>query len=114
MIQFKQSRLDGAWICLDCGVAVYPTVQNINEHIRECAPNDKLFVIDKETGEERKIKKLPNNALVPELCCICGDDFDASRLYIYQLVGFEDYGGHYVCYDCSSGCSIKMEVIKND
>ncbi len=36
MVKFKKSRVDRAWICLDCGVAVYPTPENINEHIKNC------------------------------------------------------------------------------
>jgi hypothetical protein len=37
-MKFKQSKLDGAWICLDCGVAIYPTIENVNEHLEECKP----------------------------------------------------------------------------
>ena len=36
MVHFKQSICDSAWICTDCGVAVYPTPENINEHINDC------------------------------------------------------------------------------
>lgn len=32
--QFKLSLCDWAWICVNCGEAVYP--KNINEHILKC------------------------------------------------------------------------------
>ena len=60
---------------------------------------NELFVVN-EDGEELKVKVLPNNTFCDEFCCACGTVFDACRNYIYQLVGFEDYSKHYVCYDC--------------
>lgn len=36
MVNFRQSYVDGAWICEDCGGAIYPTPNNINEHLNTC------------------------------------------------------------------------------
>ncbi len=35
MVKFEQSKVDGAWICKDCGVAVTPTPEEISEHVNE-------------------------------------------------------------------------------
>lgn len=51
MVSFKQSKVDGAWIC-ECGVAVYPTPDNMNEHIRECQKSLIINISPDKTKEE--------------------------------------------------------------
>jgi len=33
---FKESKLDGYWICLNCGVAVNSEYKSANEHLIKC------------------------------------------------------------------------------
>jgi len=35
MIEFKQNKVDGTWIC-KCGKALFPTMENVNKHLKEC------------------------------------------------------------------------------
>jgi hypothetical protein len=35
-LKFKLSERQGFWQCIDCGVYVYPSLNNINKHIKEC------------------------------------------------------------------------------